>query len=220
MDINRLSAETIESNKQEFIGLLRTITRKGAEIEKLISKLEMSDFFSEPASTKYHGAYIGGLCVHCLNVYYNMMHLLSYKAPRFGIEDIEPYKESVIILALCHDISKMNLYKLGSRNVKVYSPDGDKYDELRNFYWKPELSYELKPVEERFVYGNHEATSEYMIRHYIPLTVEESSAILHHMGNMSWDSAKDDIGAVFSKYPLALLLYLADMMSTYVDEKQ
>ena len=61
---------------------------------------------------------------------------------------------------------------------------------------------------------------EYMIRHYIPLTVEESSAILHHMGNMSWDSAIDDIGAVFNKYPLALLLYLADMMSTYVDERQ
>jgi hypothetical protein len=38
------------------------------------------------------------------------------------------------------------------------------------------------------------------------------------MGGMSWDSSKDNIGEIFNRYPLALLLYMADMMSSYVDE--
>ena len=78
----------------------------------------------------------------------------------------------------------------------------------------------MKPVEERFVFGNHEQNAEYIARCFIPLTPEESSAILHLMGGMSWDSAKDNIGEVFGRYPIALLLYQADMLSTYISEKE
>ena len=68
--------------KEEFITLLRNIKRPGAQIDALVEKLESSDFFSAPASTKYHSSVEGGLCVHCLNVYYNLMHLFKYK---FGL---------------------------------------------------------------------------------------------------------------------------------------
>lgn len=213
-----LDNNRVNSNKEEFISLLRKITREGANIDKLIEKLESSDFFTAPASTQYHGAYEGGLCDHCLNVYYNMMHLFKYKAPILGItKDCE---ESIIILSLLHDISKMNLYVQSTKNVKVYSPQGNKTDSMGTYYWDSKLSYTTRDVSERFVYGSHEATSEYMIRQFIPLTVEESSAILHHMGGMSWDSAKDNIGEVFNRYPLALLLYTADMLSSYIDERE
>ena len=57
-----------------------------------------------------------------------------------------------------------------------------------------------------------------MARQFIPLTVEESTAILHHMGSMAWDSAKDNIGVVYDKYPLAMLLYVSDMISTYIEK--
>ena len=45
------------------------ITRPGSErlLEYLLS--ENSDFFTAPASTKYHSAYEGGLCQHSINVY-------------------------------------------------------------------------------------------------------------------------------------------------------
>ena len=68
------------------------------------------------------------------------------------------------------------------------------------------------------MYGNHEQNSEYLVRQFIPLTLEESTAILHHMGGMAFDSAKDNISGVYDKYPLALLLHLADMISSYIEK--
>ena len=214
-----LSKEQIEGNKIEFLALLRTVTREGARIEELIEKLESSDFFTAPSSIKYHGAYEGGLCDHSLNVYYNMMHLLTYKAPILGI-DVEQLHESVLIVSLLHDISKMNLYTVTTKNVKVYSPDGNREDSGGKFYWDSVPSYAIREPEDRLIYGSHEQNSDFIIRHFIPLSIEEGTAILHHMGGMSWDSAKDNITEVYGKYTLAVLLHLADMLATYVDEKE
>ena len=38
----------VEQNKYEFIELLRSIKRPGADVEALIYKLETSDFFVAP----------------------------------------------------------------------------------------------------------------------------------------------------------------------------
>lgn len=211
-----ISNERIQQNHDEFISLLSQIQREGANIEKLITKLEHSDFFIAPASAKYHSAFPGGLAEHCLNVYYNLKHLVKYKEPLIGENTIS--EDSIIITALLHDLSKMNYYEKCAYNKKQYTPQGSKKDELGSFDWVTEEGFKTKDVKSRFLYGNHEMNSEYMIRQFIPLTMEESIAILHHMGAMSFDCAKDDISAIFSKYPLALLLHLADMAATYVEE--
>ena len=52
--------------KQRFLELLRETKREG--IEDLIKFLENSDFFTAPASTKFHGDYEGGLWEHSLKV--------------------------------------------------------------------------------------------------------------------------------------------------------
>ena len=58
----------IKQQKQEYLSLCREqIQREG--LEDLLSWLQKSDFFSAPASTKFHGAYEGGLCEHSLDVY-------------------------------------------------------------------------------------------------------------------------------------------------------
>ena len=57
----------IQNLKNQFIELLRSTKREG--IENLIKFLEKSDFFTAPSSTRFHGAYKGGLLVHSLNVY-------------------------------------------------------------------------------------------------------------------------------------------------------
>ena len=211
-----LTKEQIVANKTDFIGLLSSINREDFKLEKLINKLEHSDFFYAPASTQFHGAYEGGLCDHCLNVCSNMLQLAELKADNLGI-NIEEVRDSIIIVSLLHDISKMNTYKIGIKNEKIYSENGSKYDDLGKFDWVSKYIYTKR--DDAFVYGSHESTSEYIARQFIPLTLEESVAILHHMGSMSWDSAKDNIGEVFNKYWLALLLYEADMLSTYVDER-
>ena len=56
------------SNKEIFIETYnKNIHRPGAE--KLLAWLEGTDFFTAPASTRFHAAYEGGLLDHSLNVY-------------------------------------------------------------------------------------------------------------------------------------------------------
>ena len=204
----------IEANKETFCTFLRQIRREGARIDDLINKLENSDFFYAPASTKYHNSVKGGLCDHSLNVYYNLRSLVKNKHLESKISE-----ESILICGLLHDMSKMNIYEEAVRNKKVYSAYGKKYDELGNFDWISEKSYQMKDIKDRFVYGNHEETAEYMVRTYIPLKLEESVAILTHHGSLSYDCVPiESVSQKYEKYPLACLLHVADMISTYVDE--
>lgn len=209
-----LTEEQINKNKEEFLALISSIEREGADIEKLTSKLITSDFFYAPASTKYHACYAGGLCEHSLNVYRNYMNLISHK------ENLDEccYDENTIkIVTLLHDISKMNIYERASKNEKCYCEDGDKWDALGKFKWVTTLGWAVK--QNKFVYGNHEMTSEYIVRQFIPLTIDESVAILHHTGGRNWDSAQNNTSEVFSQYPLAALLNMSDMIAAYVDER-
>lgn len=210
-----ITNEQIEFNKQEFINIISSIKREGANLEKLINKLCNSDFFTAPASTNYHCSYEGGLCEHSLNVYYNLVSIIKSKQNLSS----ECYDEdSIKIVALLHDISKMNIYEKTAKNEKVYCADGDKFDNLGKFKWVSTMGWKLK--DRHFIYGSHEMTSEFIIRQYIPLTLDESVAVLHHMGGRNWDSAQDNISATFTQYPLSVLLHLSDMLATYVDEGQ
>lgn len=242
-----LSDDMINSNKEIFLELLRPAVQKrqGSDWEKLLNKLNCSDFFIAPASTKYHGAYRGGLTDHSLNVYYNMMslaknkHLLAIhenvcineKAVEQdpGIEAVyedrivegEIEADSIAIVALLHDLSKMNYYKTDYRNKKVYCESGSKHDENGRFDWVSVPSYVTIPQEERFLYGSHEETAEFMIRQFIPLTYQESTAILHHHFALSFDSIKDvgTVGNIYNRYSIATLLHVADTLAAYIDER-
>ena len=210
-----LTKEVIENNKNRFIELLKGAleSRPGSKTEELISKLCNSDFFIAPASTKYHANYEGGLCEHSLNVYDNLMKLIKVK----DFDDTINITSATIV-SLLHDISKMNYYEQYFQNKKVYSPTGSKHDEGGNFDWKSVSAYKRREPDNTFIYGSHEMNSEFIVHCYIPLTLEESIAILHHMGGKSADSAQDDISTVYNKYPLAILLHIADMISTFIDE--
>ena len=89
--------------KEEFIRLLQEIPREG--MDKLIEFLKASDFFEAPASTRFHGAFRGGLLAHSMKVY----EILKTKTPD---------SDSVRIIALLHDICKANYYKTDYRNAK------------------------------------------------------------------------------------------------------
>ena len=105
------------SGKEEFMEIFReNIHREGADA--LLDYLEnKSDFFTCPASARYHGAYAGGLCDHSLNVYHCLKDYLARERVQelYGLE-VSP--ESVAIAALLHDLCKVGCYKAGTRNVK------------------------------------------------------------------------------------------------------
>ena len=94
------------TDREEFLEIFRThITRPGSE--KLLDWMDSkTDFFSAPASTRFHGACDGGLCAHSLNVY-RVLHSTFYKkgtrnvkneatgqwekVPSYSVEDMFPY---------------------------------------------------------------------------------------------------------------------------------
>lgn len=240
---NFLTDDTIKANKEEFINILKIALehREGANIDGLFSKLEASDFYTAPASTKYHGSYKGGLVDHCLNVYHNMMsiaknkHLLAihqkFRIPDKDGSSATDYEDKIIegeieadsiaIVALLHDFSKMNYYKIDYYNKKVYCESGSKHDENGRFDWVSIPVYVTIPQEERFLYGSHEETAEFMVRQFVPLTYQESTAILHHHFALSFDSIKDVgvVGNIYNRYSIATLLHVADTLSAYIDER-
>ena len=97
------------SNKEIFIETYnKNIHRPGAE--KLLAWLEGTDFFTAPASTRFHAAYEGGLLDHSLNVY----NVLISKHFNPETDDLESYT----IVSLLHDLCKAGFYKTELRNRK------------------------------------------------------------------------------------------------------
>ena len=200
-----LTSEQIKNNKERFIEILQTINRPGSDIKALINKLECSDFFVAPASTQYHCGYQGGLCEHSLNVYDQLVMLVKNN----NVENIT--MESIAIVALLHDFSKMNFYEIAERNVK---------DENGNWTKVPYIK--VRDAKDRFVYSTHGANSEYMVGRFIPLSIDESVAIINHMGGMDAGSVSNFDGGlsqIYNKYPLAILLHCADMLATFYTER-
>ena len=191
--------------REEFIQIYREhIHREGAE--RLLEYLDSpaSDFFTAPASTRYHGSREGGLCEHSLNVYKCLRAYLS--RPEVIAEYGLSYEEETIaIAALLHDICKVNCYKVSQRNVK--GPDGK---------WQSVPYYEF---DDQLPYG-HGEKSVYIASGYMRLTREEAFAIRFHMG-FSTEMDARNVGNAFAAYPLAIALYIADMEATYfVDDKK
>ena len=179
--------------KQKFLELLRQVKREG--IEELIKFLEKSDFFKAPASTRFHGSFEGGLAEHSYKVY----EILKHKVET-NIEKIDIPEETIIIVALLHDICKANFYKVDYRNAK---------NELG--VWEKVPYY---TVDDQIPYG-HGEKSVMMITEYIKLTPEEKYSIRWHMGYTEPKELYNTIGAAYKKYPLALLMHEADLEATY-----
>ena len=180
--------------KEEFINLLKSTKREG--IENLISFLEKTDFFTAPASTRFHGAYEGGLLEHSMKVY----ELLDKKIKQTYL-DINIDDATIKIVALLHDICKLNFYKVDYRNAK---------NELG--VWEKVPYY---TIEDTIPYG-HGEKSVMMISEYIKLTSEEKYSIRWHMGFTEPKEVYGTIGQAYKKYPLALLLFEADLEATYI----
>ena len=99
--------EIMEERKKEFLVLFQTlINREGKD--ELLDWLEHSDFFTAPASTRFHGNHEGGLLEHSLNVYHSLVSLLAQANLKDCYSD-----ETVAIVSLLHDVCKVNYYKKG-----------------------------------------------------------------------------------------------------------
>lgn len=190
--------------KDEFLNIYNQyIKRDGAD--KLLDYLlsNSSDFFTAPASTRFHGSCLGGLVEHSVNVYYCLKDYLS-RARVKELYNMSYDDETVAIVSLLHDVCKINCYTPGIRNVK---------DE--NGTWQTVSVFEY---DDKLPYG-HGEKSVYVISGFIKLTREEAFAIRYHMG-FSGIEDKRSIGDALKQFPLGFALSTADMEATYYIENK
>ncbi|MDE6087959.1 MAG: HD domain-containing protein [Oscillospiraceae bacterium] len=186
------------SAKEEFIQIYQQhIQRPGSQnlLDYLTS--DASDFFTAPSSTRFHGAYEGGLVQHSLNVYHCLVDYLSRPRTKelYGMDYTD---ETVALVALLHDICKLNFYVKDTRNKKI------------NGKWETVPFYR---IDDTLPYG-HGEKSVYIISSYMRLSREEAFAIRYHMG-FSGIEDKNTIGRALEMFPLALALNVADMEASY-----
>lgn len=185
--------------KQKFIEYYQSnIRREGAD--RLLEWLQTTDFFTAPASTRYHCACAGGLVQHSVNVYEVMME-----------KHFDPETDSAESFALCallHDVCKAQFYKISTRNVK----------NEKTGQWEKVPYY---TIEDAFPYG-HGEKSVFLIERFVRLKPAEATAIRWHMGGFD-DAARGgnfSISVAYDKYPIAVKLHLADLEATYLREKE
>ena len=181
-------------SKTRFIELCSGIRREG--VDELMAWLDRSGFYTAPASTRFHGAYEGGLCEHSVNVYNEFKRLQSV------YPEIQCDEESARIITLWHDLCKVSSYVTEQRNRKNEQGQWEKYD-----------AYAFK---EKFCYGGHGSKSVFIVQSFIKLKPEEAVAINCHMGFAQGEV--NDISRAFEMFPVAWLLHVADESATYILE--
>ncbi len=175
----------------------QNVKREG--IDKLLEWMEKTDFFTAPASTRFHCACEEGLVQHSLSVYDTFME-----------KQYEPDKddlESVTLCTLLHDLCKAQYYKVSERNVK----------NEQTGKWEKQPYY---AVDDQFPYG-HGEKSVFLIERFVRLKPSEAAAIRWHMGGFD-DSVKAGsfyLTHAYEKYPLAVKVHLSDLESTYLKER-
>ncbi len=187
--------------REQFIEIFeREIKREGAN--KMLEYLESSDFFTAPASTKFHLARESGLCEHSINVYYRLKELVENEKSDWAKK---VSGESIAIIALLHDVCKIGMYVTDYRNQK--QPDGS---------W---IKVPYYTIDELLPYG-HGEKSVYIINGFMRLTREEAICINWHMGGYDErvKGGSYSIAKAYEQYPLAVLTHIADVMASYLDE--
>ena len=191
----------MENAQEKFIEIYeKYIKRDGSK--ELLDYLKKSDFFTAPASSQFHSAYEGGLCVHSINVYNRFLKSVRNEYGENYLTDEK--METIAICGLLHDICKIDTFKTDFRNKKV---DGN---------WVQVPYY---TIEDSLPYG-HGEKSVYIISGFMRLTREEAMMINWHMGGFDARVRGGAYGLseAYYKFPLAVILHTCDMLATYLDE--
>ena len=188
-------------NREKFMELMRKTERAG--VEDMLKWLDTTDFYSAPASTRYHGSYPGGLVQHTLNVAYELKQLVDFY-------DMKIPKDSILICALGHDFCKINTYRETIVNVPPQRTKSGK--------WEQQQGYK----KDEYLKLGHGAKSLSTLQDFITLKDYEKEAIYWHMGafDLGNYNTVNDLSKTFEENPLAFLLHIADMCVTYIIENE
>jgi hypothetical protein len=204
---------------ERYQALFQTINREGKN-QFLEWLTKDTDFFTAPASANGHNNYEGGLVEHSLRVYYNLNALVTLSLNQ--IVDVPSDLDSLILVALTHDICKANFYKGSFKQKKRV--DGQGQEVLNDKTGKP--VWDTVPyftIEDQFPLG-HGEKSVIILQRFMTLTDAEIMAIRWHMGGFD-DTARSYAGGLaitkaMGKYPLVALLHCADLIASLPEKEE
>ena len=255
-----VTQELLQAYKEEYINLLLSIKRKDADINGLLNFLENIKFYEAPATTQFACSFEGGLLIHSLNVYKNLLKMIpiftedaeTRESPKFmtwlnnlynldeddfsqklieadpadeyvinfikdNKETLLSIKETLIIIGLLHDISKVDTYEKYVKNEKVYYENGSKKDELGAFDWSSTIAYKYTDPNKRVCIGPKGFDSFYSISQFLPLTYAEVAALVNQFSDTDKNST-ENLASVLSSYKLVSVLHSADLIATYITD--
>lgn len=161
----------------------------------MIDWLRQTDFYTAPASTRFHEAFPAGLLVHSLNVYNKMIELSKLKD--FKTANIA----EATLVALIHDWCKIGYYEAYQKNVKNNSTRE----------WETRTSYR---VNQRGLPLGHGVTSLYLAMQFMSLTTEQALAIRWHQGRWNvCDLEQNEFQKANADYPMVYMIQFADMLA-------
>lgn len=143
-------------------------------------------YFIAPASTKYHGAYEGGLFDHSFEVATQLLHLTEKNGLSWENDG------SPVIIGLFHDICKMDQYRHPPRDP---------------------LQWEYR--DDTLLKG-HGEKSVMILASHMQLSEEEVMCIRYHMGAFTEKNEWNDYTRAVRKYPNVLWTHHADMLASNV----
>ena len=181
--------------QKQFETLARKYIKRDG-IESLLASLAKSDFYTAPASTRFHHSFEGGLATHTIEVFHHLMNEL-YKRDEFT-------HESITILSLFHDLSKVGYYGTDMRNAK--NEETGKWEKVPYY-----------TVDDKFPMGHGEKSVVLVLGH-MKLSPDEMLAIRWHMGLSVPKEEYGPMGDSYRQSPLGMYLHFADMKSTYLSE--
>ena len=194
------------SEDERYVDFVQLCELNNFSLENRIDVwLKENGFFSAPASTKYHGAYAGGLYDHSRCVYDRLANLTHDNKLPWERE------QSPFIIGMFHDLCKCDQYekKPGATiciaNAEVEMADG------YHFEYNPHT-----------LLKGHGIKSVMLLSQFITLTEEEMLCIRYHMGPYGNEQEQKDEWAGFDKaihkYPNVLWTHMADMLASKVDD--
>lgn len=202
-----------QDNIKRFEALLSECNREG--MDKLLEYIRKSDFYTAPASTRFHSCHEGGLLEHSLNVADCLLNKLD--DPIWADKLSEVGRESIIISALLHDICKSNYYIVEMKNKKIYSEHGKKQDAAGRYDWETVPGYS---VDDSVHPLGHGECSVIMLQQFIRLKPVELYMIRFHMLFSDSKDLYNTIGWALKKCPTIIAIHEADLESTYIIEEE
>lgn len=162
--------------------------------------LIQNGFFTQPASTKYHGAYEGGLFDHS----YEVTQILLDMTQRLNLQWTRP--ESPYIIGMFHDLCKIDNY------LTIIDEPGETMMGTGEVKGK-EVHFEYNP---NTILKGHADKSIMLLSQFVNLTEEEMLCIRFHMGAYEGQDQWDNYDNAIRKYETVLFTHTADMYASKV----